>query len=321
MYSSSKFLMFATITLWWEVNCVLSLSTATSAITTSSSTKTSSGSSHSVVDDKSKLSVAIDSIHNVLDNYSALKRHCEIGETKKHGRGLIATKNLDPGEVAFQIPLNLALIEIDNKNNNNAENEGDDDWAGRLANRLITDDNNNFYAQNIVPLLEPPMTPARGDWPEWILNEFDNEKFVSQDLNKAQDWRYNQWEKHCKDRQQRQYFLDALDMVCSRTMRCGNDMMLVPFLDMANHASEAEGGGYYQVNRKSTNNNHQGDIDSIDNISLIVGERGVSMGEEITLNYGYRSNEDWILHYGFLPHRNEDQESIELSSSGRIVTW
>merc|ERR1711937_7755 len=61
--------------------------------------------------------------------------------------------------------------------------------------------------------------------------------------------------------------------------------------------------------------------DNNGSISLIVGERGVLMGEEITLNYGCRSNEDWILHYGFLPHRNEDKESIELSSIGRIITW
>jgi hypothetical protein len=41
---------------------------------------------------------------------------------------------------------------------------------------------------------------------------------------------------------------------------------------------------------------------------------------EVTLDYGSRSNEDWLLYYGFLPRRNA-VESITLPDSKRVATW
>jgi len=208
-------------------------------------------------------------------------------------------KNLDPGETAIRVPMSSVLIEHDKIEGESIK----DCWAGRLANRLLTE-RKSIYAQS-MPL--PPASPVRGDWPDWILNEFKSEEFMKE-ISSAQDWRYHQWEKYSGSYEDRQPFLDALDLVCSRTMRSGTDMMLVPFLDMANHASRPEGGGYYKRNKDDKT------------ISLIVGERGIPQGEEVTLDYGNRNNEDWLIHYGFLPYRNDD-ETIKLPSSERLVSW
>jgi hypothetical protein len=52
----------------------------------------------------------------------------------------------------------------------------------------------------------------------------------------------------------------------------------------------------------------------------MAGERGVRAGGEVTLDYGTRRNEDWLIHYGFLPDRNT-AETIQLPKSKRTVSW
>jgi len=51
--------------------------------------------------------------------------------------------------------------------------------------------------------------------------------------------------------------------------------MLVPFLDNANHASQADGGGHFQIGSSC--------------ITPFAGEQGVKKGEAVTLDYGKRS--------------------------------
>jgi hypothetical protein len=237
-------------------------------------------------------------LQTFLDGQGAT-RFCEIGQTT-YGRGLVATCDLEPGAMALQIPLSCALLETD-------PDKDEDSWTGRLANRLLlqSQEESSVYVQSLP---EPPSTPARGDWPEWMLQEFDHPEFLNE-ISEAQDWRYQQWERHCGSYQHRQAFLDALDLVCSRTIRTGQDLMLVPLLDMANHASRPQGGGYY----KHDDANHS--------ICLFVGERGVRAGSEITLDYGSRRNEEWLLHYGFLPDRNA-AETVQLpGETPRVVSW
>ena len=221
------------------------------------------------------------------------ERFCEIGKTP-FGRGLVATEDLKPGDVALRIPLSCALVEPDVDNDK-------DSWTGRLANQLL-DQKHSFYT---CALPVPPSTPARGDWPEQLLDEFQNSAFCKE-IDAALDWRYKKWESHCGSYQERQEFLDKLDLVCSRTIRIGKKLMLVPLLDMANHASRQQGGGFYKLDGS--------------NVCLVAGERGIRKGNEVTLDYGTRTNEDWLIHYGFLPDRNL-AETILLPSSKRIVSW
>ena len=242
-------------------------------------------------------------LQTFVDQQESTKRFCEIGNTV-FGRGLVATRDLQAGEMALRIPLSCVIAEPDSaENNNNNDNDDDDDsWTGRLANRLLDQPDNSPYKATL-PM--PPSTPSRGDWHESILQELQNQDF-RKEINSAQNWRYAKWEQHCGSYPNRQDFLDALDLVCSRTIRIGDTLMLVPLLDMANHASRQQGGGYYK--REGSH------------VCLFVGERGVRSGEEITLDYGNRRNEDWLIHYGFLPDRN-DVETVQLPQSKTTVTW
>lgn len=232
-------------------------------------------------------------LQRYLDQQGAT-RSCETGETK-FGRGLVATIDLEPDEVALRIPLSCALQEPD---------LGEEDyWAGRLALQVMERRRQSCPYTDALP--PPPGTPARGDWPVHILKAFEDPLF-EKEIDAAQNWRYEQWENKNGLYEDRSEFLDALDLVCSRTTRIGSDLLLVPFLDMANHASQEEGGGYYVR-------------DGAD-VCLIVGERGVRKGGEVTLNYGPRRNEDWLIHYGFLPDRNTADAMI-LPSTQQKVSW
>jgi hypothetical protein len=240
--------------------------------------------------------VATDPVLNLqryLDQQGAT-RSCETGQTKC-GRGLVATRDLEPDEVALRIPVSCALQEADL-----GEEEG---WAGRLALQVMERRRQSCPYTGALP--PPPGTPARGDWPVDILKAFEDPLF-EKEIDAAQKWRYEQWENKNGSYEDRSDFLDALDLVCSRTTRVGSNLLLVPFLDMANHASQEEGGGYY--------------IRDGSDVCLVVGERGVGQGGEVTLNYGSRRNEDWLINYGFLPDRNTLNAMI-LPSTQQKVSW
>ena len=76
---------------------------------------------------------------------------------------------MKPGDVALRIPLSCAFIEPDDDNNK-------DSWTGKLANQLL-DQKDSFYT---CALPVPPSTPARGDWPEQLLEEFQNSAFCEE---------------------------------------------------------------------------------------------------------------------------------------------
>lgn len=296
-----------------RISIILALATlrsvwAFSATVTLPSSSSSSSAPPTLGDDCSSYDVATERLETLLDDFPRTERYCYVGVTK-FGRGLVATEDLQPGQLALRIPLECAIVEWDPDRN-------EDRWTGRLANRLMESFllsstsvdklENSLMVAYTQSLPEPPSTPARGDWPEEILQEFDHQEFVDQ-IRAVRDWRYHQWKSHCGTyAEHRQSFLDALDLTCSRTIRLGDSVMLVPLLDMANHASEEEGGGYFERQE--------------DSICLRVGERGVPKGQEVTMDYGSRSNEDWLLHYGFLPCRN-GVESVTLPDSNMVVTW
>lgn len=242
-------------------------------------------------------------LQEYLDKVGAI-RFCAIGPTK-YGRGLVAGRDMEPGETVLKIPLSETILV---EQTISEESSISDAWAGRLAEQLVEQQKKStFYSEAIPP---PPPTPARGDWSIEALRTLDNQDMLL-DIQDAKDWRSQQWELFgatwgaLGDEQR---FLDAIDLVSSRTIRCGSKFMLVPFLDMANHASRNQGGGYFQL------------CDNNEMIELRIGDRGVRAGDEVCLDYGDRTNEEWLIHYGFLPDRNS-VESVSLPKSRRKITW
>lgn len=252
-------------------------------------------------------------LEECLDEASVF-RLCDIGSTK-YGRGLVARKDMDPGETILRIPLSQTVVVEMAQTTQSIS----DAWAGQLAQKLLdlqeitkedTDGIVRVYSDALPP---PPPTPARGDWSLEAVRMLDDAN-LAQEIEIAKDWRNQQWEAFGENNGavgDQQRFLDALDLVSSRTIRCGSKFMLVPFLDMANYASRDQGGGFFTLEK-----GNQGE----DEIELKIGDRGVKAGDEVLLDYGDRKNEEWLIYYGFLPDRNM-AESLVLSKSKREITW
>ena len=83
------------------------------------------------------------------------------------------------------------------------------------------------------------------------------------------------------------------------------ERVMVPFLDLANHSPR---GGRFDVEGQD--------------ICLFVADN-IKAGEEVFLDYGARSNDQFLLHYGFLPHPNPaDAVTVPLSDgSTQQITW
>jgi hypothetical protein len=253
-----------------------------------------------------------------LDRMGAT-RFCEIGETK-FGRGLVATKDLMPGETVLRIPLSETIIvETDQFDLGLI----DDPWAGKLAGKLLERqrrENANKDSSKYSDALPPPPPPPTRGWSVQALQTLEDVDTL-QKIETQREWQNQQWKTFGEDLTSddrttpgdHQRFLDALDLVSSRTIRYGSKFMLAPFLDMANHASRNEGGGFYKIIDGPMGTRKK-------EIALKVGDRGINVRDEVLLDYGDRNNDEWLLYYGFLPDRNS-AESLILPESQRTITW
>lgn len=220
------------------------------------------------------------------------------------GKGLVATRDLLPHEVALQVPRTLTIKTRGEAN--------DGDWAGSMASQLcqLQDDvgvetsdvgfeyefasgqSYSWKPFSWKPYLEfgmPSDQPyTSSQWTESQLKELQNETFVDECRNTAQ-WAETQYQRFAADRSKVE-FDRALALVCSRTLEAGTGArMLVPFLDNANHAVLEDGGGHFHVGSGA--------------ITLFVGDKGVKKGEPVTLDYGPRTSDEYAVHYGFVPEK------------------
>jgi hypothetical protein len=221
------------------------------------------------------------------------------------GRGLIASRRLEPGEVAALVP-STATLRLDS-----GLYDENDDWAGVMALNLLREQERGpeSYRYEYIALglpKEAPGTPCR--WSSRHRASLQNATFV-EECRQNSFWRRNQTSAHDAASHSKS-FMHMIDLVCSRTLR-GRDgsRQMVPLIDMANHAPSEAGGGYFSV-------------DDQGNVALVVGRRGVDEGEAVTMDYGARTVDDFLLHYGFVPHRcDSDSVQIDVGETSVGLSW
>ena len=218
---------------------------------------------------------ALDALHALIDAHPRGLRHVRVAPTST-GRGLVATRALQADEPILRVPYDLCAIEAE---------DGDSHWASRLASRLVR---NELQAAHKESLPGPPDVLTR--WPDEAIDALGDPSLASE-CDAIFFWRDAQWAAHLErhpDDNDRDRYIDALDLVCSRTVRCGTNLVLAPLLDMANHGPD---GCSYKCEG--------------DGVALYTS-RALAEGDEVCLNYGARPNSEWLLHYGFLPETNEE---------------
>jgi len=130
---------------------------------------------------------------------------------------------------------------------------------------------------------------------------------------------------------EREVFEWALGLVHSRTFANSSKegglgvRMLVPFMDLINHAGDVEQGLPPNTSIRGT-----------DNCEWKLrppakGETGwwmelwarqpIAQGEELCFSYGERNNDDFLLHYGFVPPRNPHDDFVLFELAEEAAMW
>ncbi|CAB9527861.1 SET domain [Seminavis robusta] len=252
----------------------------------------------------------LEAFHKWADD-NGIQRKVQVHQdtTAGGGRGLIATERIEPGEVAARVPLSAVMrLEHDVKHN------VDDQWAGILASGLLQESQlgqSSRWAPYLATLpSDAPLTPCR--WNSEQRHNLQNQTLSTMILENS-EWRKRQCNQHCCNREQQHAavveYMKWLDLVCSRTLK-GRDgsRQLVPLIDIANHAPSEAGGGHFVVDQ--------------DAVYLLAGSRGVDAGQAVTLDYGARNVDDFLLHYGFVPHRCiGDSVTVMVGEEPVTVAW
>jgi hypothetical protein len=255
----------------------------------------------------SKTTLEIDSFHQWLDDVG-VERKAEVVIEKftGGGRGLAATDRIEPGEVVIRVP-RIATLRLEG-----GQHDSDDDWAGVLAGMLVEEQGKGADSR-FAPYLsgglpkQAPTTPCR--WTPSERLQLQNATLLAE-LTENEDWERRQDLANQVGVPGKGGFQTMLGLVCSRTLM-GRDgsRQLVPLIDIANHSPQEAGGGYFKVDS--------------DAVYLIAGNRGVQEGQAITMDYGARATDHFLLHYGFVPNRcASDSATVELDDTRKTsICW
>lgn len=249
----------------------------------------------------------LETFHKWADDHG-IERKVKIQQdtTAGGGRGLIATQRIEPGEEVVKVPLDATL-----RLEHTPELDLDDNWAGILS-RILHQEFLSGSCSPFAPYVanlpkEAPLTPCR--WNSAQRHQLHNDTFV-QMIHENSQWRKRQLTNQNVDHLHVVDYMKYLDLVCSRTLKgCDGSRQLVPLIDIANHAPSEAGGGRFVVDREA--------------VYLLAGCRGIQEGQAVTLDYGARTVDDFLLHYGFVPHRCvSDSVSVNVGDAEVVsICW
>lgn len=238
-------------------------------------------------------------------------RACKIGVTRTGCRGLVATRDLRRGERVLTVP-RQNTISVDRRGP-----DGDDTpWLTRLALSLAEEMHagaESKHALFVSSLPAPPFAPHR--WSEEDLEMLQNRTLVAEAAARARLLQ-DEWQRVAhRTSVPEKTFARAWELACSRVVGARGDngrrsekLLLVPVLDMANHAPSI--GGQLEFDQDT------GDVS-------LVTKTNLAEGDEILLDYGERPNDEFLLQYGFVPfHNPSDDVPVTLPcGTSRRVSW
>ena len=242
---------------------------------------------------------------------SGIERSCAVGRSPVHGcRGLVAKR----GEPVLRVPSQLTISVA-------REQEGDDahrgDWLTHLSLRLAEEMQagpSSPHAAFVRSLPAPPHGPHR--WRTEELDSLQNATLVREAHKRAELRRESFARVAGRTDVPRQTYERAWELVASRAVGArgvrglrGERLLLVPYLDMANHAHGV--GGQLSFDPRS------GDV------TLLAGT-DLEAGDEVLLDYGEgRCNSEFLLQYGFVPsHNPHDRTTVQLANGAtETIGW
>lgn len=250
-------------------------------------------------------------------------------------RGVIATRNASKGEILFQVPIKLAIIDEEE------EEQSTIPWSARLASKILAlkaagaDCPWSAYVESLPEYMNNPTSP---EFP------YSDIQAVAYDTAR-EDIDFSIWVASSSYKSLSEQgllpegtlfedFCLFLNIVHSRTFsiaskerRDGVIRLCMPLVDMLNHSGDVD--IHMSDCRQPNLNAIATDACRWDCVPKIGGElilcvsavRDIVQGEEITLSYGERSNDDFFIHYGFVPPRNPHDTVFLFKSLNDALIW
>eukprot|EP00747_Dinoflagellata_sp_TGD_P017403 gnl/TRDRNA2_/TRDRNA2_125806_c0_seq1.p1 gnl/TRDRNA2_/TRDRNA2_125806_c0~~gnl/TRDRNA2_/TRDRNA2_125806_c0_seq1.p1 ORF type:complete len:502 (+),score=76.61 gnl/TRDRNA2_/TRDRNA2_125806_c0_seq1:130-1635(+) len=251
-----------------------------------------------------------------------------------YNRGVIAADDAAEGQGLFSFPLELALD--DAKRAEDGEVLSNSKWNVRLAVRLVKElllSKESQWGSYVRTL--PPQVPAL--WWLFACGMASGALDIQENRNRMHSLiQYPTLEKRAEQmalsmiatyqdlatmgllqNATLDQYLWAVSMVHSRNVLIqvdGNSRrVLMPFFDLINH------GGPDGESSSS----------EIENVKLAVNEdtmyigavSNIERGKELFLSYGRRSNDDFLMYFGFVPDDNPDDDFILFKDIEEVFSW
>lgn len=261
-------------------------------------------------------------------------------------RGVAALGNIGKGQQLVVLPLRLAIFDdpTDPETLNEAPYESAP-WGVRLAWKILRMKEEGLQCPWSEYISSLPQSPVPGPLTTWSWECVDNlraYKPMARQLDHALWMASSAWSSINMERAENidsianakvseDEFKWALSVVHSRTFGTAGRRggvgarMLVPFFDMLNH------GGDFSVSPIGDSNPEFVPMDNVrwdivpklgrEPLMVLTATRDIQKGEELLLSYGERSNDEWVLHYGFLPPKNPHDDVIIFDSIEEGIDW
>lgn len=262
-----------------------------------------------------------------------------IFKTDDGERGIIATKDISKGSILFQVPMKVAVVD-DDEELQKWGSENPAPWSVRLACKILqlkAEGGGSAWKDyvNTLPNLVPSPLSSSFGW--------DDIRAIGYPIAREQldftNWMImSHWKALPNDAvPPGTTFEDFLHAICvchSRTFsvpartKDGIVRFLMPLVDMLNHAGDVDLDSGL-AGQESSERSIACDAVRWDCVSKIGGQqmmiisavRDIAAGEEVTLSYGERSNDDFFLYYGFIPPRNPHDNVILHENIEDALEW
>ena len=259
-------------------------------------------------------------------NDPGIESRVALGETR-HGRGLVAVRNLVPGEVIFNVPFRLVLSE-----DHDEADASDLPWSALMAARLLEERSRGGERGRWIESLPHLVSTPPLEYTELELAACEDPKTIAE-ARATSEGHLAAYEAlkprldavGCDERDLRW----ATGVLHSRCFTHGprGTHLAVPGVDMCNHdfaganaevavvtsPEDVQGvratAEIADVDEREKTGGARGDGDTMF-FQLRAGDDGVEQGEEVTISYGPWPNDPFFLYFGFVPEGNPNDAVV-----------
>ncbi|PRW44382.1 Histone-lysine N-methyltransferase setd3 [Chlorella sorokiniana] len=285
-------------------------------------------------------------IANGVEGVGAADSKIALYEGEGGERGVVALQPIPSGQVVMRIPLRLAITDqvdddddADAQQAQQAQQERELPWSVRLAGRLLAkaaEGDACPWAPYLAVLPQQVPSPLTAfSWEDVQALEYQP---MLRQLEHTTWLASSAGQQPGGSRFSREQWDWALSVVHSRTFGAPGPAggvgvrMLVPLVDMLNHA------GDFILSPPGSSNSAEGgpSVQAFENVRWdlrapagpegewameVAATRDISAGEEVLLSYGERGNDDFLLHYGFVPPRNPHDDVTLFTDIESAIDW